>query len=273
MKTLPLLLALFISAQMACIENIAPNGTGSNVEPSPNRKPEQLIYNGTPITTTLHWVVTPQVIASGACSAIIYNANWVIGSAACISASRDTNGDGILSGSEIPSGSYIWNGYPSVNYIDLVVKQREATWGSSGGTDLVMYHVTTPFDITWLVNNRGAGQFYTNNTLNLYTSSTTLQVGAILLAYGYGTTTFPNLGYGYPQVAADYGSWLSTQPYNNAGTTCDGDSGGPLFYYDGTKYLWFGLQATYGGYCGASAASVASRYVATWIQHIAGTLQ
>jgi hypothetical protein len=231
------------------------------------------VYNGTPITQTLQFVVTPQVIASGACSAVIYNANWVIGSADCIAAALDTNGDGVLLGSEIPAGSYIWNGNPATNYVDMVVKHREATFGSTSGSNIVMYHVTAPFDIPWLIANRGAGYYYTNNVLNLFTSSTLVTSGTLLGSWGYGATTFPYLGYGSPQLVTDYGSWYTTQPYNNAGTPCTGDAGGPDFYWTGSQIQWLGLHSVNGGWCGSVASNVASRYVATWIQHIAGTLQ
>jgi|GEM_PF-2914102 len=58
------------------------------------------------------------------------------------------------------------------------------------------------------------------------------------------------------------------------GDTCDGDNGGPDFYYDGSKYLLFGQHALYPGTCGSGQnTNVATRHVATWIQHIAGTLR
>jgi hypothetical protein len=253
------------------------------------------IYNGVAVTP-----VSPQMIVYGGpnggrgCTAFIYSAYWVMTAAHCI-ANYDSNGDGIITQAEMDpyepnacvhngpdaNGNLIsYNGTSDCNHVDLVIRDKEGVFESATGFDVVLMHVTQPFGINWLVANRAASPTYanlkyTNGALNLWSNQSLLAAGTILYSFGSGTDGNGNYGavrWGTPQVLTDYTSWCSIGNRNSQGLICSGDSGGPTFYYNSSKYWVFGVASTGSACTSTSTASLVDvRYGAQWIKDWTGT--
>jgi hypothetical protein len=149
--------------------------------------------------------------------------------------------------------------------VDRIVRHPESTFGSNTGSDSALIHVTQPFNIPWLVANKGAGKYYTNDVLNIDTTSP--PVGTVFDTYGYSTTW---LGTGKAALQQLFTGWYTTQGVNGAGDSCGGDSGGPDFRVTSTKAYHVGIHSN-GGCGNGGNSNIRTRYIQPWIKSTTGT--
>jgi uncharacterized protein YqkB len=225
------------------------------------------IYNG-PVASDFLQQGTPQIVVANAnggtaCTAVVYSQYWLITAAHCFDPSFDTNNDGVISGSERPSTFFAHflvvdaNGTSGQIAIEAAYRHPSTTWGDTAtwSVDAALVRldssssgVYTPY--LYPVN-------YTNGKLKIYQGSTASLLNQYLLAFGWGTTnenpytadgqlhkawkTVSNVTMS-PPLQGDY----NAVPYNNAGTSCRGDSGGPDYLWDGSGFQMVGIHSTGG---------------------------
>jgi hypothetical protein len=215
------------------------------------------IYNGTLETTQSSGVIKLLRDNVFACSGDIVSQYWVITAARCINVADDTNGDGVIVSSE-NAARYSVSGGPDSNgalatfSAYQIVRHPSGVFSSGGTTDVAMIFVnpsSTGHSLQYIDPLK-----YTNGTLNLYQGSAAPLVGQSLLTYGFGAIGPSNADRGSRHYAwktlltVNQGVGYTGGLLNNngalAGTSCDGDIGGPDFYWDGAKLNLLGIHST-----------------------------
>jgi hypothetical protein len=214
------------------------------------------IYNGTLESTQSSGVIALLRDGVFLCSGDIVNQYWVVTAASCISAADDSNSDGAVTFSE-NAGRYTVTGGPNSTgglatlTAYKIVRHPNGAFSTGGTTDVAMIFVSpgsTGHSIQYIDPLK-----YTGGTVNVYQGSASSLVGQNLLTYGFGAIGPSNLDrgnrhYAWKLLSSLYGE---TGYYggllNNggvpAGISCDGDIGGPDFYWDGAKLNLLGIHA------------------------------
>lgn len=163
--------------------------------------------------------------------------------------------------------------------ITVRVKSHE-THSGGGIVQVATSRVRTNHDIALLKLDRSA------NAQPVRLATKAPQLGATLVVYGYGT----GLGDGYPMSnllkraeminASNYSTDLAGgqaieayMGYNDGGTPCDGDSGGPLFkVVDGSRYQVGVTARTVAPYCTDRARFSSVPASLDWINNVMATV-
>jgi hypothetical protein len=246
------------STHVAIIDLLALGGCGTPTD-LPLEESNQPIVNG-PVAPDFAQQGTPRVcigVRDYCCSSVVYSKYWVITAAHCFQAAWDVNNDGVISGSEKPSAFYVDRvvidraGHTGEIQIDAAYRHpNSAGWGSGQGTDVALVKL----------NGKSSGVYvpylypvnYSNGKLKIYNGSTASLQDQYVLAFGWGyfSNVLPwdnNLHKGWKIIyktdytGADKGTYGASQ-YNEGGTTCHGDSGGPDYLWDGTGFEMTGIH-------------------------------
>jgi len=226
-------------------------------EPEGAEPIQQPIFHGSAVANV---GATGVVMLSNGCSGTVYRRYWILTAAHCISGSFDTNGDGVITSAE-GAGNYSVVNVVNDSGVTRNVAARTiyrfptGGWNSFSGVDVALIFLdpsTTGAGVNYLATTTAN---YTSGTLNIYQGETQPNLlNVTVLAYGYGPTV-PNgpggtLNTAPKRIARVFDTAYEGALINNAGTSCPGDSGGPDFMFDGSKYVVTGVHSTGDGVCG-----------------------
>jgi Trypsin len=221
---------------------------------------KQPIYNGA-VASDVAQQGVGQILDGEACSAVVYSRYWLITAAHCFDPAWDTNGDGEISGSERPSPFFARflaiDNSGTLGSIEISAAFRHpnsGTWGHEAifHTDVALVHLDPTSNgvstsVLYAVN-------YSNGKLRIYSGSTASLQDSLVLAFGWGRQDSSGPGDGmlhkaWKQISkTDYTGDLSGAyngiPFNDAGTSCPGDSGGPDYHWDGSAFQMTAVHST-----------------------------
>jgi len=221
---------------------------------------QQEIYHGTPVSIPAATGVVMLLDGSlQGCTGTVYRRYWIMTAAHSFDGSLDGNGDGTITAAE-GAGRYAVS-----NLVDdsgavrrvgarAIYRFPTSAWGAFGGPDAAMVFVdpsTTGAGMNYLAANTGN---YSNGTLNIYQGETQPNLlDATVLAYGYAPTIaggpMGTLNSAQKRIARVFDTAYEGGVIANAGTSCAGDSGGPDFMFDGSKYVVTGIHSTSSNGC------------------------
>jgi hypothetical protein len=252
--------------------------------------PHEAIYNGVVMASQANagpLGVPLLYIGATGCSAVVYNKYWLITAAHCFCS--DGNACPVVD----PQGAWVyWNtNIPGSHYATAL----QTSAGNQDGTLNILAGFRSP-DISQdtalvLLDPTSAGVYtpaivaytanrYSNGHLVIYDLPNSNLIGQQVLAYGWGPTSSggsfgSNLTRGYKNVASisPDNNYYYDSPYNNAGTSCNGDSGGPDFWWDGGGMQLTGTHGEIGCAQGVGGRNNASQAFRTWVTNTAATLQ
>jgi hypothetical protein len=235
---------------------------------------QQPIYNGVKVASLANAGPLGVPVLNMGCSAVVYSKYWLITAAHCFGPSADPQGDWVYWNTDVPGGLYATGLQTSPENqggtLNVLAAFRNPKF--SQDTALVLLDPKSSgayLPAIWSYT----GNRNTNGHLVIYGSSNASLSGKSVLAYGWGPTGEPDLTRGYKTV----GLWPSSEyysglPYNNGGTNCPGDSGGPDFWWDGGGMQLTGIHARVGCAQGASDLNNGAEAFRTWVKETAATV-
>jgi Trypsin len=250
---------------------------------------QQAIFNGQPIAeqSNAGFLGVPQILVPGAaCSAVVYNKYWLITAAHCFEVGEDPEDDYVYWKTAIPDSvarflqTSATNGAGQLNILagfrspDV---EQDTAMVLLDPTSAGVYMPTLQAQTT-------APMRYSNGHLVIYGSSNaSLEGTSTVQAYGWGFTGFNGSGNTYngslnrawKNVDSSDSLYYYESAFNNAGTGCHGDSGGPDFWWDGGGFQLTGIHGSAptdlcnGEPGGRNNGAEAFR---TWVKNTAATL-
>jgi hypothetical protein len=217
---------------------------------------------------------------------VVYNKYWLITAAHCFSAAQDPQGDYVYWNTDIPNNRAArflqTSASNSAGQLNILAGFRSPD--VSQDVALVLLDPTSAgVYMPTLQAQMTAPTRYSNGHLVIYGSSNASLVGTgTVLGYGWGwsgsnasgNTWNGSLNRGWKSVTSSDSLYYYESLFNNAGTSCKGDSGGPDFWWDGGGFQLTGIHGTGNDPCNGAGGgrSNGAEAFRTWVKNTAATL-
>jgi len=248
---------------------------------------QQALFNGQAIapTTNAGFLGVPQVLLPGsACSAVVYNKHWLITAAHCFNAGQDPEGDYVYWNNKIPNSVARFlqtSASDGAGQLSILAGFRSPDINQD--TALILLDPTSAgVHMPTLQAQTTAPTRYSNGHLVIYGGSNASLVGGTVLGYGWGwsgsnasgNTWNGSLNRGWKNVISSDSLYYNESAFNNAGTNCLGDSGGPDFWWDGGGFQLTGIHGTGNDPCNGAGGgrNNGAQAFRTWVKKTASTL-